>query len=343
MPGFVFFFPFLISALGNKDWQLTTMFTFFILFFPFAFIFYQFHGIFETCCKREVTQFYQTTVTRMTSAEAAIESTGQLILQLFTVMNGYPSDLIQIITICSSFFQIARSVILQDIEQKIWIKSEESLTFCQTLIETLKRIPIYVPVIIFRTGSLVVTMVYLRSYAIISISLLLIEIGYVSWTRFRKSQYRISALQYTSQITISNIGVPNSYAFAQCDISRDDEEDETVITFLIQSMLLTFFHHSIVLVLIMVIGYVQPPGFFSSDLVIKPGGKQFFIMVGSIIGVGMLGLGISLCRLYRSKIFDCFSSKTESLDQENRTELQEKVSLEPEKNSCNRCYNEILH
>ena len=97
MPGFVFFFPFLISALGNKDWQSTIMFTLFILFFPFGFIGYQSYAIFATCCKREVTQFYQTTVTRMTSAEAAIESTGQLILQLFTVLNEYPSDLIQIV------------------------------------------------------------------------------------------------------------------------------------------------------------------------------------------------------------------------------------------------------
>ena len=107
-------------------------------------------------------------------------------------------------------------------------------------------------------------------------------------------------------------------------------------------MLLTFFHHSIVLVLIMFLGYVQPPGFFSSDLVIKPGGRQFFIMIGCLIGVGMLGLGISLCRLYRPKILDCFSSKTESVDQENRIEVQEKASVEPEKSSCNRCYNEIL-
>ena len=55
MPGFVFFFPFLISALGNKDCQSTIMFIFFILFFPFGFIGYQSYAIFATLCKREVT------------------------------------------------------------------------------------------------------------------------------------------------------------------------------------------------------------------------------------------------------------------------------------------------
>lgn len=121
-----------------------------------------------------------------------------------------------------------------------------SFSFFQSLKETLKRLPIYVPTIIFRTGSLVIAMAYLRIYSIIPMFLLMIELGWISWIRFKKFNRRELAMQYTAQIMISNVSVLNSYAFGM-DI--DDHEDAyTVTNFIVQSSVITFVHHSIVLV-----------------------------------------------------------------------------------------------
>ena len=106
-----------------------------IFFFPVNFIVLQLKAIMMACHKQEVDQAEQTRITSMNSAEAALESTGQLLLQLYTLLNGYPSTTIQKMTICTSFFQIARSIILQDIETKILINEEESLSFCKSLME----------------------------------------------------------------------------------------------------------------------------------------------------------------------------------------------------------------
>ena len=240
----------------------------------------------------------------MTSAEAALESTGQLLLQLFTLCNGYHSSTIQKITICSSFFQIGRSVILQDIETKLWIKRESPLSFGQSLIETLKRIPIYVSNIIFRIGSLAVAMSYLRLYSIIPISILLLELGWISWNRIRKLSNKERAIILVPQLMASNLGVLNSYAFDQgcgSGYGKEDEKEEDIKKFVIRSTWITFFHHSIVLAIIMVIGYFQPE-FFVSSLRFTPTKGWFFSLVGFLLGMGVLSLTITMCYVFWSEL-----------------------------------------
>merc|ERR1712038_136382 len=96
--------------------------------------------------------------------------------------------------------------------------------------------------IIFRIGSLVVTMAYLRIYSIIPIFILLIELGCVSWMRFKKIENENWAMQFTAQVIISNVGVLNSYAFSQNHV--DEKDDESIKRFVIQSTLITFIHHT---------------------------------------------------------------------------------------------------
>ena len=138
LPGFVYGIPIMISNICKRDWSTALKSLVGSIFFPFIFFFVQLFAIILTCLKKEVKEVDQevpTVITRMTAAEAALESTGQLMLQIFTIMNGFPSNWIQMVTITSSFLQIGRSVILQDIETKIWIREEESLSFCQSLKE----------------------------------------------------------------------------------------------------------------------------------------------------------------------------------------------------------------
>ena len=319
-PGFVLYFPEMIGDICDMNWCNAFFMLVFSIFFPVVFISIQLYTIIMTCLKKEVSQRDQTFITRMTAAEAGLESTGQLMLQIFTILNGFPSNWIQKVTIVSSFLQIGRSVILQDIEVKILIKKEESLTFFQSLKETLKRIPIYVPTIIFRTGSLVVTMAYLRYYSIIPIFVLFIELGVVSCSRFSDHMDH-----YAGPLMISNVGVLNTYAFTQEGEGRlcGDSEDEYIKRFVVQSSLITFIHHTSILVIILVIGYFQPQEFFISTLTITPGSLSFYLMMGGLIGIGALSLVINLFYFNWddiskccSCISKCSSSKTEFDDQE---------------------------
>ena len=330
LPGFVIGFPIVINNICKRDWLKAFGWLVISIFFPVLFIFVQLYAIIMTCLKKELSQEFQTAITIMTAAEAGLESTGQLMLQLFTIVNSFPSNWTQKVTIASSFFQIGRSVILQDIEMKIWIKEEESLTFVQSLKETLKRIPIYVPTIVFRTGSLVVAMAYLRIYSIIPIFILLLELGWVSWMRFKKLNDREAAMTYTAQIMINNVGVLNSYAFVQGGDDFDDEDEESNKRFVVQSTLITFIHHTSILVIIMFIGYIQLPDFFISTLIFEPGSEELYLLIGCVIAIGVLSLTINLCYFKWDEISKCSLTKTKSVDQDAPIELQEDVARKTE-------------
>ena len=161
-------------------------------------------------------------------------------------------------------------------------------------------------------------MAYLRLYSVIPIFILLIELGWVSWMRFRKSNLK-NPKKFTAQIMISNIVVLNSYAFGQIDDRFEDEK--SIKRFVLLSTLITFAHHASILAIIMVIGYIQPPEFFISTLKIEAGSEDFNLMLGGLIGVGILSLAINLCYFNWDKVSKCCSTKTESIDEEVPIEL----------------------
>ena len=298
LPGFVVGFPTMVWKIWERKWWDAFAFLVGSIFFPIIIIGFELWTIIMTCLKKEVSQGYQTWITLFSAAEASLEATPQLMLQIFTLFNGYHSSLIQIFTICSSFYAIARSVILNDIETKLFIKREDSLSYCQSLKEIWKKIPLYFPNIIFRTGSLVITMVYLRYYAIIPILILLFELGWISWIRYRKWSEMSDALKYAFQLMMYNLGVLCFYVIGQWNLS---EEEEDIKNFTIRSTLVTFFHHITVMVIIMIIGFVQPD-FFIPAVVFTPAKGWFYPLIGSVIGMGVFSLIVTLCYVYWKKL-----------------------------------------
>ena len=95
VPGIVYGFPEMISDICKRKWYNAFSVLFFCIFFPVVFIFIQLYAIIKICRKKEVSQVIQTSITSMTAAEAGLESTGQLMLQIFTILNGFPSNWIQ--------------------------------------------------------------------------------------------------------------------------------------------------------------------------------------------------------------------------------------------------------
>ena len=327
LPGLVGFFPIVIKNIFERNWCVAFALLGSSILFPIFFLGYQLFAIIRICIKREVNQFEKTFITTLTGLEAAIESTGQLMLQIFAIINGYPSTTIQKITIISSFFQIGRAAILNDIENKNFINKEDSLSFFQSLIQTLKRIPMYVPTIVFRVGSMVVTMAYLRWFSIIPITLLLVEMICVSWIRYDKLGDKEEVMRYVTQLTMSNVGVFNAYSFGQ--EPEDKEEEEDINNFIVRSNITTFFHHTIVISIIMVVGCFHP-SFVLPVLILKPEDGTFYMVLAGIIGMGALSLTINLCRVYWSEISNCCCSGTEIINNDTTIELQESIALKSE-------------
>ena len=140
---------------------------------------------------------------------------------------------------------------------------------------------------IYRCGSLVVTIAYLRLFSLIPFFILLLELGLVSWIRFRRFIYRKI---FIAQIMISNIGVLNSYAFL---MDKEEEDEEDISKFIVRSSVIAFIHHTILIVIIMVIGYLNPD-FFVPELILKPSDQKFYIALSSIIVIGAMSLAINI-------------------------------------------------
>ena len=132
VPGIIAMFPEMVAYIYKKEWRQA--FGYFIvgLTFPILFLVLQFAAIMMTCCKSRLDVDHMSFITRFTGIEAAVESCGQLLLQIFTILYNYETGKIQKITIITSFIQLAKCTIMQDVENKIYGTGKE-LSFQQLL------------------------------------------------------------------------------------------------------------------------------------------------------------------------------------------------------------------
>ena len=198
-------------------------------------------AIFQICRKKKVDQQYQTMITQYIGMESSMESTSQLLLQLFTLLNGYPSTLLQKVTMVASFFQIARCSILSDIEMKIETMKGKALTFKESLIETIYRLPLYASTIIFRIVSLCLAMAYLRYYSIIPMTFLFVIQTIITWERYKKQDYEDAMISETFKLVVCNIGVVTAHGTVMRidgNTDRKPVEDENDIVKFIKNVTL---------------------------------------------------------------------------------------------------------
>ena len=276
--------------------------------FPFAFLISQLTVLVMVCMNEEIDQDIQFFITGITNIEASVESVGQLCLQLFTILYGYPSGLIQKITICTSFIQIARCAILNDIEANL-VADEKQLTFCESFWEIVQRLPAYVTTIIFKVASLALCMAYLRVYSIIPMIVLIFEQGLITWIRVKKQENwpnEVKAL-FGFYLIFNNIGVVNAYTLfngmcywiKEFRLRRIKEKEEEIINFVCQLSIVTFIHHSTVLVSIMLIGWNYPDTFehwTSPKFLLSPCEPYFYFVFTVVLLIGVYSLTVILYR-----------------------------------------------
>ena len=301
MPGFIFGTTMTIQFILEDDWCYLFLFTLLAIpiisvGFPFLFLWYQLL-IIVRIWRNDGIDKLKTQITQFLGFEATVESTPQLLLQLFTIFNGYHSTLVQEVAMAASFFQIARCSILNDIETKIAIVHGKELSFKNSLLSTIYRLPMYASTIIFRVGSLAITMAYFRYLSLIPIAILLVTQTMIAWTRYKKLR---GAIDNTKQLTLllvaSNVGGVDALPLG----SKHAEEDQNVVHFIKNSTLASFIHHSALLIFIMTVAYIFPDAMShwssSCTFPLKPGTHAFWGTFGVVFFMGIFSLTTILYR-----------------------------------------------
>ena len=206
-------------------------------------------------------------------------------------------------TIATSFIQIARCAILNDMEARLEL-DEKRLNCVESLWETIRRLPAYISTIIFKVASIVLCMACLRIYSIIPIALMIAELILISWIRVKnkKDWNGFQKFAVGFYLVISNIGVVNSYTFFNVlDEKEDKERDDEIINFVRRSSIISFIHHVTTLILIMVIGLNYPDTFehwTSPKFLLSPCEPHFYYAFTIVILIGVYSLTVVLYRAH---------------------------------------------
>jgi hypothetical protein len=255
--------------------------------------------------------------------EAFYESFSQMVLQGYTIMYGYDTTTIQMVTIAASFLLLSKTVITYDITN-----AELNLTFCQKMIHILKSIPIYCSSIVFRVFSFVLTISYLRNYSIFPISILFIELGLLAYIRYRNEEFGDKQHPYARWVniyttTVSNAGVLNISTIKNASNIKDEDVKATR-KFIRLSSITTFIHHTLVLIIILMV-IIFNPDYLTDEqfkyLKLKPDNLLFYPAFGVTIAIGLLSM--ILCLTLASNMIIV----KKPTDQESTIEMEGKKSL----------------
>jgi hypothetical protein len=156
----------------SHDWKIVVI----LAAFPFSAIVFQFYSTFMYGI-----ELYGGFMAIGVALEAFLESFLQLVLQMYTILYGYDITTTQIATISASFFILAKASIDLDLQMY-----DNELSVYGILKHCAKLLPGYTATIAFRVISFALTIAFLRPWAIIPISFLIMELAAVCHICFRK-------------------------------------------------------------------------------------------------------------------------------------------------------------
>ena len=221
------------------------------------------------------------TITGMTGLEAALESLPQIVLQVHTILNGYPTTWIQVVCIFTSFAQISMSSITSDLQVAQGGQQEE-MSLTKKLVVFLERLPCYLFTVSFRSLSLALCISFLRYWSLLPIIILFIEMIAVAIWRMNRAEGKLW-IKVTSGgfLLATNIGTMNAFTFWTENEKEDfqiKEEDGNIASFVKISAIVTTIHHFLVLAFILITGILNPnfmEHWETSDFLLKPSTHDF--------------------------------------------------------------------
>ena len=308
LPGLLSVPLFFTTAITNRSWKGAIAALILSLFYPMTLIAVQLLMLLIACTGRASNgknKGIQGAAMTMVGLEAFWESFPQMVLQVCTLLYGYPITSIQRATIMTSFLLLAKTSISYDM-----MMTTSDLTLIETVKHILKTMPCYFTTIVSRVLSISLTISYLRIWSIVPITILYLELVLLSYRRYSKQKDRTKwdiffSVYYSSLCNFGGINAKNfSDAIRAEEKGVTDEELEASIRFIKLSSVITFLHHTTVLVTIVLVswyyeGYLAQDQF--EDLIIKK--EEFFWfenlnwVFGGTILLGFYGMVLSLYRV----------------------------------------------
>ena len=264
-----------------------------MLFYPIAMILVAFVSLINAFGGK-VSQL-NTMSTMMIGNEASSESFPQILLQCFAIANGYDVTTVQKITIFASFLLLARVAIVHDL-----MGENKALSFKQTMMHTVKRLPAHVATIMFRVSAFTLTLVFLREWAAIPICALYLELLTITYMRYQNVKDPVICFRAIWYKSISNLAVLNVYTLVDTEMDEGDKpSEESCRNFIILSSFTTFVHHVMVMTSIILLAlyypeYFQQEGFSRLIVELKPGEAYFFYAFGITYFLGIFSLFLCL-------------------------------------------------
>lgn len=178
LPGIVKAMKMLAKHVRNNDYiKIPTVI--FYLPFPLYIMYVQLKALFQPN-----TKDMQKRLIRTLSMEAFYESFPQLVLQTITIMYGYPVTIIQILSIVFSFILLAKTTPMIDSQETSELSTEtenkSKIGCCTSLKNAVKYIfwllPLYLSSIIYKVAVFSLTVAYFRTWALLTMVLLMIEL-----------------------------------------------------------------------------------------------------------------------------------------------------------------------
>ena len=222
--------------------------------------------------------------------ESYFQSVPQLILQIFSLLNRYPLNGLQLLTILTSALMILKTGIELDLkaaEEEVGDKSKR----CRHLI---RIIPLNISALLFRTAAITLTATYLRYWAIIPITLSLLETCVIVAFCIRLD----ATLMFF--VAISSVGGTNTGMTQLMDYFFDEVTISTKVKkFANISNIITFFHHTITLIIILILIVTFPTlmNHWTDDTLIPdlmPSHYHFIFIFNNVFSMGIINLLLSL-------------------------------------------------
>ena len=322
LPGLISGLPFVGMMIKKRKlgWALLWLIMSFT--FPLSFLAIQLLGIFNCVPKFKSQKKYAVLRSLLNGAEASIESFLQLSLQIYTILygHGFIFASFQTISMVVSFIQITICAIQQDMIQF----KKVDLGFKELLRETATRLPCYVTTVIFRTSAFTLTVVFLRLWAIIPITVLIIQLAIIGNVRVKKRSFEdareIAVPVYF--LTISNVGVLNTYNVGSMVLKQPDDDIEDVKAYVRNSNIASFATYFVTLTVVMFLAFYNPTtlSHWQEDrFLLKKGHPHFF---SAFVFVFLMGCYSLTATLYRADQIANINHHSSVHDSRNKDDKQ---------------------
>ena len=221
------------------------------------------------------TRSYRQNLVRTLSMEAFYESFPQLVLQTITIIYGYPTNMIQILSISFSFLVLTKTMLMIDNQDEVTTEMQStSVSETHEVLGSLKStikynfwlFPLYISSVIYKVAVFSLTVAFFRLWSLLTMSLLVLQmIVLAKVVGFKDAhQWVYPVFNNLFLINIGGANIPNDTKEedSAAEVRPFDEfearkETERIIKksykFAKRSIVVSFFHHTLMLTTIVLL------------------------------------------------------------------------------------------